>query len=82
MGNVCARSSPDDPYVKEVRRRLIVEWWNRLRIDGHPGETTWEVLDCLERQVSECLRRTPPDISKAESLTAQAALLIDGRCSD
>ena len=57
----------------------IIHFWNELHTCGNPGATTWEVLESLEMEVMECLyRRSPPDTVRAESLTAQAALLIDG----
>jgi hypothetical protein len=59
---------------KPHRIRLIAEWWGRLRFCDDPGGTTWEVLDALERQVTECLGRASPDVDRAEQLTAEAAL--------
>ena len=78
MNTHCAELSPDDPHTVEVRRQQLVEFWNDLRTCGDPGATTWEVLELLERQATECLDYEPPDFRRAESVTALAALLIAG----
>jgi len=71
--------SPDELWVLDARWKWIIHFWNELHTCGDPGATTWEVLESLEMEVMECLyRRSPPDTVRAESLTAQAALLIDG----
>ncbi len=79
MRVVFAELSPDDPQAMDARRQQLIEFWNELRTCGHSGATTWEVLESLERQVTECLDHAPPDIGEAESLTALAALLITGQ---
>ncbi len=71
--------SPDESWASNARWKWIVHFWNELRTCGNPGATTWEVLESLERQVTECLDHDPPDIGEAESLTALAALLIAGQ---
>jgi hypothetical protein len=81
MRKHCTVSLPDDPRTYEARLQQIVIFWNKLRTSGETGETTWEVLEPLEQQVTECLESDPPDIRRAESLTAKAAFLIEG-CSD
>jgi len=81
MKIVFVELSPDDPQVTDARRQQLIEFWNELRTCGDPGATTWEVLESLELQVTECLYHDPPNVGGAESLTAQAALLIEG-CSD
>ena len=73
-----AELSPDDPQATDARRQQLVEFWNELRTEGNSGATTWEVLESLERQVTERLDHASPDIGEAESLTALAALLIAG----
>ena len=78
MSVVFTELSPDDPKATDFLRQQLVEFWNELRTCGDSGATTWEVLDLLEKDVTECLYRSPPDIARAESLTAQAALLIAG----
>jgi hypothetical protein len=54
----------------------FVDFWNDLRTTDDTGRTTWEVLEPLEREVTECLYRG--DVGRAESLTAKAMLLIAG----
>jgi hypothetical protein len=68
-----------EPRTPDARQKRIVDFWNGLRVCGDPGATTWEVLEPLEQLVTEYLDHDPPDIRWAESLTAQAALLIEGR---
>ena len=80
MKNVFGGLSSDEPQDAR-RQQLIIEFWNELRTCGESGATTWEVLDSLERLVTECLDHRPPDLGGAESLTALAALLMMG-CSD
>ena len=80
MKRHCAGLSPGSSRDGEVRIQRIVDFWNALRTSGTPGTTTWEVLEPLEQLVTEHLDHDPPDIGWAESLTARAALLIQG-CS-
>lgn len=75
MKNHHGRLSPDDPHD---RLRLITEWWNRLAVCGDSGGTTWEVLDELGTAVTDCLHHAPPELERAESLTAKAILLMAG----
>ena len=83
MKMCCYGLSPGNfPLQTEDHVGQIADWWSQLRIGNDPGTTTWEVLDSLECQVMECLTRDPPDLSKAESLTAKAALLMIGGCDD
>jgi hypothetical protein len=78
MASHCAELSPDDPQSVEARRQQVIDFWNDLRTCGDPGETTWEVLEPLERQATEYLDDDPPNLRGAESVTAYAALLIAG----
>lgn len=76
--NIDGRLSPNDADL-EFRIRQLLEFWNKLRIFEEIGQASWEALDSLERDVTECIqRRTPRDISRAESLTALALILIRG----
>lgn len=59
------------------RARRIVEFWNALRTEELDA-ARWEVLEPIERQVTECLDRRTPRIAEAESLTAQAMVLLVG----
>ena len=78
MNEHCAELSPGDSQATDARRQQLIEFWNELRTCDDPGATTWEVLEPLERQVTEYLDHDPPDIRGAESMTAFAALLIAG----
>jgi hypothetical protein len=81
MKRVFVELSPDNPQATDNRRQKIIFFWNELRTCGNSGATTWEVLESLERQVTEYIDHNPPEIRRAESLTAYAALLIEG-CND
>jgi hypothetical protein len=78
MDTHCDELSSDDRQNIETRCQKIIDFWNELRTCGDPGATTWEVLEPLEQQTTECLGHDPPDIAGAESATARAALLIVG----
>ena len=69
-----AELPPDD----RERAKRISTIWNALDSDDDTGGAPLEVLEQLRREVSECLYRAPPDISRAEGFTAQALLLIAG----
>jgi hypothetical protein len=69
---------PDDPGRLALRRQLIVDWWCDLHNFGEPGRASWEELGRLEQQVTDSLAKARPDICRAESLTAEAMLLIAG----
>ena len=69
---------PDELTRSERRSKLIFEFWTALDNDGDTGATTWEALDRLRDRVTTALRKRPPDICLADSLTAKAALLIAG----
>ena len=56
----------------------IVSFWNEIRTTEEIGVTTWDVIEELERQVTDCLVMVPPDIGKAVSLTFKAKILIAG----
>lgn len=71
-------SLPDGPGTPAESRQLLVDWWSALRVCGDSGATTWEVLDGLEREVTECLALPTPDLVQAKSLTAMAMHLIAG----
>ncbi len=71
--------SPEEPTEFERKRRLIIEFWTALYNDGDAGAASWEALDRLSDRVTTALRKRPPDLGLAESLTAKAALLIASR---
>jgi len=56
----------------------IAEFWNELRASDELDPTNWEVLEPIERQVTECLDRNPPNYGEAKSLTAQTKLFLTG----
>jgi len=66
-------------FQQEQLRQTVIDFWHKLELEGNAGETTWEVLDLIRDQVTECLMHSPPDLAKAASLTAEAALLVGGR---
>jgi hypothetical protein len=70
---------PDD-HESTVRWERVISFWNDLRVSDKAGETSWEVLENLEREVSECRGQVPPDIGRAESITAKAFFLTTGQC--
>ena len=57
----------------------IVDWWNLLAICENSGATTWEVLDSIGLEVTDCLSCDPPDEGRAWSLTAKANMLLTGQ---
>ena len=57
----------------------IVEFWNSLRVSDDHGSTTWEVLDELERRVTDCLALRPRDITTADRLTTEALFRMTGQ---
>jgi type IV secretory pathway ATPase VirB11/archaellum biosynthesis ATPase len=67
-----------EPTESERKTKLIKEFWTALFDEGDAGATTWEALDRLSERVTTALRQRPPNICLAESLTAEAALLIAG----
>lgn len=69
-------SGPEDD---KDRVHQIGEVWNKIRSLDDPGQTTWETIEALERDVTECLVRRPPDIAKAASVTFKTLLLIAGQ---
>lgn len=71
-------SSPESERADHTRIEPITAFWNQWRVCDETGGTSWEALEALEREVTECLGREPPDIDRAESLTAKAMFLISG----
>ena len=70
--------SSGSPSDEEFQIQQIVEWWNALRTGDETGAATWEVLESLERQVTECLAERNRNVAQAISLTAFAMLLVAG----
>jgi hypothetical protein len=71
--------SPGCPSKIDGWLHHVIEFWNSLSCLDSPGETTWEVLEVLKNQVSDCLCRHPINRQRVESLTAKAALLMTGQ---
>jgi hypothetical protein len=69
--------SPGDEPDGE-RSDQIAWFWKLLFTGENPGETTWEGLEKLRAEVEGALMKVPPDVSKAETLTAYAMFLISG----
>lgn len=65
-----------EPTDVQRRMKSLIDFWTALYEDGDAGATTWEVLDRLRDKVTSALHARPPDISRAESLTARAASLL------
>jgi hypothetical protein len=63
---------------EEERVRVVSSFWNEYAIYDDPGGTTREVLRSLQQDVTDCLYKKPPDIDKAEGLTALAMMLMSG----
>ena len=72
--------SPGDPDDSSERLFQIFQFWERFDLSrgGTPGETTLEELEAIKSEVLAALAANPPDITRAESLTAYAALLMAG----
>jgi hypothetical protein len=77
--NVNPSPGPEpDPSDQRQRIQWIVDFWTLLYIGEDSGETTWQELDALQVQVTDALAATPPNITRAETLTAYAAALVSG----
>ena len=70
--------SPGESADPERELQEVIAFWNELSCCADAGETTWGVLEELQGQVTDCLSQSPPDLSRAMSLTAYAALLLSG----
>lgn len=58
---------------------IIVDFWNLLSVYDELGGTIREELELLEREVTECLNRTPPDYLVAKRLTVDALDMVAGQ---
>lgn len=69
-----------DDLSPDERDRIghLRDFWNPFAVCDEFGGATREVLESLQLEVTECLYERPPDISKAESLTAHAMLVMTG----
>ena len=66
---------------REILHKLVGIWTD-LRNGEDTGATTWEVLEQLERDVTDALSHATPDVRRAERLTAKAMFLMVGFESD
>ena len=65
--------SPGSPRPRsEDKIRQIVDFWNGLRVVEQLGATSWDVLEPLERRVTEALAEIPPDLEEADRATMLA----------
>lgn len=72
------KSSPAGPPSQDQRIQRVVDWWMALEMSGDAGASSWEVLTSLGNEVTACLCQDPPDVARAESITARAMLAIEG----
>ena len=70
-----------DPTDQCRRIQWIVDFWTLLFIGEDAGETNWYELEALQTQVTDSLAANPQDVTRAETLTAYAAMLIGGPSS-
>src|SRR5947209_203692 len=72
--------SPEEPPDLSERLFQIEQFWELLDVSvyGTPGETTREELEQLRSEKDAALAEVPINVTKAESLTAYAALLASG----
>ena len=60
-------------------KSCLAEFWNKIRVCDDPGETSWDVLEPIEREVTELLYRgTAEDLRLASRLTAKAKFFWHG----
>jgi hypothetical protein len=67
-----------DRLSSEDRWRLIIQFWNELRVCGNYGAADLVEVDKIERLVTDEMQRRTPDLNRAESLTCKVLHLIDG----
>jgi hypothetical protein len=67
-----------DGLSPEDRLRIIGQLWGEIHINGYTGATDWVVLDEIEREVTDAMKQSPPDVDRAESLTFRALHFIAG----
>ncbi len=68
-----------EPLTDQDRLHLLREVWLGLSMSGDARATSWDVLETIQAQVTECLYFDPPDLERAEGLTAKAFLLREGQ---
>ena len=78
MNDRSDRGSPEEPDWVQERKRQLALVWNELDNSRDSGATTLEVVESHRLQVTDCLAGDPPDIGRADSITAHVLLLISG----
>ena len=61
-----------------LRRQMIADFWSELNVSSETGATDRATLEQIERDVTEAMYRTTPDLDQAESLTFMAMHVISG----
>ena|GEM_PF-4633243 len=56
--------------------RDLIEFWNQLDLEDDFGAADRGVITSLRMEVTDALAKSPPDIGRAASISAQACLLI------
>jgi hypothetical protein len=64
MDQHCSQTRPRSMSTTADRIDLVIDFWNALRVNNDPGSTNWEVLEDLERQVTECLDSSLAQLSR------------------
>ena len=66
--------SPED----RERINRAISFWNEYGVHQESGAATWEVIDEVQRKVTECLYAAEIEAHAIESLTAKAMMLMQG----
>lgn len=78
MFRVVGLSTSISKRLVEIKKQQLAEFWSQLRVSEELGATNWDVLEPLEREVTEALEKDPPDFVLADSATVKAYCLISG----
>jgi hypothetical protein len=73
--------SSAEPLSVEERVDLLKKIWHGWSMSGDAGATTWDVLEAIQAQVTDCLyfgSKRLDYLEMAESLTAKAFGLMAG----
>ena len=60
----------------DSERALIVEFWNQVALCDEPRGASRELLEELERTVTDCLYCKPADLLGARAATAKAIFIF------
>ena len=75
-GTMSAKASKKLSSEDESESSFISEFWNRMAFEDFDDGTKRELLQQLEREVTDSLYENPPDIYQARRLTAKAIFLL------